>query len=584
MYGSLINAGLECGRVDFAHELLRASGTLDQEGSVRLLRACAQHHQVGKALELLSDLTCDTATGNYVLDACVGDSGALRTVFVRLRDAGAVDTESFNILLKDSAFGEELLEEMHALGVSPDQTTYSSLIDAAVERGDTQCAWKHVWAMKEKGIPLEGACTFMMTSLQTGGAVDVDNALRLLEVASDEIITTLLDACVRIRDITRLTRSLQACRARGAVPASAYATVIRAYGFARDLAGVHAIWAESRSSATLAAMVDACVTNGAVEDALCALQEVCEMGASPPASIYHTIIKDLATRKRQPEALAVYSDMRERKVKPSLATFNVLIDVSARTGLVDCATELFREMCSVGVTADKDTYSIVIKGYCVQGDLMQALQVFSLMRKRGLSPDVVLFNTVLDAAARKKMTFLGEKVFNDMETSGVEPSASTLAILVKLHGRNNDLETALSYFEILPAKYNFAVTAQVYAALVVVCASGGRMSLAHDFLEKIECPDSKTVAAVITGSLKQNDVAGAVRVLSRAVACGLAVGQELIDNVGFMAERRKLGHLLLPLSTELQSCGYKLSSTCAMETSSFHSRRMVAQSWRDTQE
>jgi pentatricopeptide repeat protein len=575
----LIKAGLECGRLDFAHQLLRSSG-LEDSWTGALLRACARHQQVGKALELLSVLSCDTASCNCVLDACVGmgDSAALSALFSQMRTSGCVDAESFNILLKDGSFGEELLADMEALGLSADEKTYCALIDAVAARGDTQSAWKHVWTMKAEGFPLDGACAFMMQALQMGGPADVDNALRLLEVASDELVTTLLDACIRIRDVTRLRDSWAACQARGAVPASAYVSAIRAHGLARDLAGVRAIWQQNPSSATLAAAVDAFVANGAVEEALRAVREV----SSTEPGVYHAIIKDLAVRKRQPEAIAVYGDMRELKVKPSLATFNALIDVSARTGAVDCAAELFRDMCSVGVPADEHTYTMVIKGYCVQGDMMQAIQVFSMMRKRRLSPDALLFNTIIDTAGRKQMTSLGEQVFNDMESMGVKPTASTLATLVKLHGKNNDLDTALSYYEILPAKYNFEVTSQVYAAVVLVCACGGRMSVANELLEKIERPDTKTFSAVITGSLKQNDVAGAVRVLSRAVSCGVPVGQELIDNVGFMAERRKLGHLLEPLSATLRSSGYKLAS-CETETSSFHARRVLAHSWRDAE-
>jgi len=582
MTESLIKAGLECGRLDFSHQLMRSSG-LEDSWSGALLRACARHQQVGKALELLSVLSCDTASCNCVLDACVGmgDSAALSALFAQMRAYGCVDVESFCILLKDGSFGEELLADMEALGLSADERTYCALIDGAAARGDTQSAWRHLWTMKASGLPLGGACAFMMQALRTGGSADVDNCLRLLEVASDELVTTLLDACIRIRDVTRLRESWAACQARG-VPASAYVSAIRAYGLARDLEGVRALWKQNPSSAALSAMVDACVANGAVEEALRAVREVSSSGATPSPGVYHTIIKDMAMRKRQAEAIAVYGDMRELKVKPSLATFNALIDVSARTGAVDCAAELFRDMCSVGVTADALTYTMVIKGYCVEGELMQALQVFSMMRKRQLSLDVLLYNTIIDAAGRKQMASLGEQVFHDMETSGVKPTASTLAILVKLHGKNNDLDTALSYFEILPAKYNFEVTSQVYAAVVLVCACGGRMSVANELLEKIERPDNKTFSAVITGSLKQNDVAGAVRALSRAVASGVPVGQELIDNVSFMAERRKLGQLLLPLSDKLRSSGYKLTSSEA-EISSFHARRVLAHSWRDAE-
>merc|ERR1719498_1031778 len=103
---------------------------------------------------------------------------------------------------------------------------------------------------------------------------------------------------------------------------------------------------------------------------------------------------------------------------------------------------LFRDMCERGVTPDLITYSTVIKGYCVQGDLEQAIQLFTLMRKRNIQPDAILFNSILDGAARKQMTSLVEQVLTDMESCGIAPSNFTLSILVKLYARNHDLETA----------------------------------------------------------------------------------------------------------------------------------------------
>merc|ERR1719453_1364164 len=98
------------------------------------------------------------------------------------------------------------------------------------------------------------------------------------------------------------------------------------------------------------------------------------------------------------------------------------------------ASAVFRDMCTAGMVPDLITYSTIIKGYCVQGDLEQAIQLFTLMRKRGIQPDQVLFNSVLDGCARKNMTMVAEQIFKDMQASSVGVSNTTLTILVKLHG------------------------------------------------------------------------------------------------------------------------------------------------------
>merc|ERR1719265_2142730 len=125
------------------------------------------------------------------------------------------------------------------------------------------------------------------------------------------------------------------------------------------------------SGTTFGSVVDACVSNGAVDDALAVFRTMKEQipDFTTPSGIYLALIKVLAQRKETGKAREVYEDMRASKVEPNLATFNALIDVCARNGDVDRAASLFRDMCSLGVTPDLITYSTVIKGYCIQGDL-----------------------------------------------------------------------------------------------------------------------------------------------------------------------------------------------------------------------
>ena len=59
-------------------------------------------------------------------------------------------------------------------------------------------------------------------------------------------------------------------------------------------------------------------------------------------------------------------------------------------------------------------------------------------------------------------------------------SNHTLAILVKLYGKNHDIDTAFSYVDALPLKYGFEPNAQVYTALMAACVSTGHMQKAEE--------------------------------------------------------------------------------------------------------
>jgi pentatricopeptide repeat protein len=485
------------------------------------------------------------------------------------------------------------------------------LINSAVSRGETSLAWRYVTYMKMDGIPMDNfTCSIMMKGLKhSTNREDVDQTLNLIEqsaVVPDEVlVNTLLEACIRLKDVGRLTSALRAFRSQGTVPSEhAYATVLKAYGHARALPDVWATWNDMLerkvrpTEGTFHAMVEACVANGAVDEAIHLFADMKTQipDFATPASTYQALIRVLVQRKQQEKALEMYEDMRESKVQPNLATFNALIDVCARNGAVEKSGQLFRDMCMLGVTPDLITYSTVIKGYCVLGDLEQAIQLFTLMRKRGVMPDAVLFNSIMDGAARKQMTSLVEQVFQDMESSSVTPGNFTLSILVRMYGKNHDIETAASYFETLPQRHGFEPNAQVYSCMMGAFASCGRVAQALELFEKMPNPDGKAYTTIIAGSLKHGDVAGAVRLLGRALAAGATLSEDLVDNVCFMARRRNLGKMLAPLAPRLAASGFAVNGADFNRTPSpvggevspsetagsrFHARRKQSQSWRD---
>merc|ERR1719420_2486279 len=285
-------------------------------------------------------------------------------------------------------------------------------------------------------------------------------------------------------------------------------------------------------------MVDACIANGATADARLALKEAEAVGLKPAMNTYMAPLKQCAQKKDMEAALKVYEEIPS----PSLAVYNAVIDVCARCGDCDKAAAVFKSMMSAGVVPDLLTYTLVIKGYVVQGDLEQAIQLFTLMRKRNLQPDVALFNTLLDGLVRKQMSTLVDHVLRDMDEASVTPNASTLAILVKLSGRNHDLDTAFAYVDTYKTKYGVEPNAQVHLALLTACASSGDMQRAAAVFEQFRTPDSKAYAAIITGYLKTDSVKEALEYMESALDDKVQLEQELMNNVVFMAKRRNLGN------------------------------------------
>merc|ERR1719146_230261 len=601
MYGSLIKAAVECGRLDLSKTLLQKSGTLDIQNYMSLFRACGRERNSRKAVELLADLEgsdvgVDTTAYNCVLDVCIkcGDKKSVADLFTKMKVTGYVDTISYNTLLKGMGAGATgltdagmVLAEMRHFGLQPNQITYNSLINFAISCGDIAQAWSFIKNMEEERIPVDNfTCSIMMKGLRhSSQPSDVDRTLSLIEQSpvtpDDVLVNTLLDACIRLRDVSRLTSALKTFHGSGVVPSEhAYGSVIKAYGHAKALPEAWATWREMLarkvrpSDSTVAAMVDACNANGATADARLVLREAAETGVAPAANTYMALLRQCAQRKDMAAALQVYEEMPS----PTLAAYNAVIDVCARCGDCEKAAAVFMSMMSAGVVPDLLTYTLVIKGYVVQGDLEQAIQLFTLMRKRNLQPDVALFNTMLDGLARKQMSTLVDHVMGDMDAAAVTPNANTLAILVKLSGRNHDLDTAFAYVDTYKTKYSVEPNVQVLLALLTACASSGDMDRACDVFQQLRSPDSKAYAAIVQGCLKAECVKDALQCTEFALDDRVQLDHELINNVVFMAKRRNLSSGALEKKIAAQ--GYTVERTTT-ETGSTMPRRKQG-TWRET--
>merc|ERR1719473_1047780 len=163
---------------------------------------------------------------------------------------------------------------------------------------------------------------------------------------------------------------------------------------------------------------------------------------------------------------------------------------------MDAASKLFKDMEDGQFVPDLITYSTLIKGYCNCNDLEQALHLFGLMQEKGIRPDAIVFNSLLDGCAKKQVPALCEQLIQDMEAAGVVPSNHSASILIKLYGRCKDLDAAFRVINEMPRKYGFRANAAVYTCLMSACIGNGQLERALELRSRMVdegiYPDERT--------------------------------------------------------------------------------------------
>ena len=239
---------------------------------------------------------------------------------------------------------------------------------------------------------------------------------------------------------------------------------------------------------TLGCMVDALVSNRQVLAAENLVRQW-KSRVPPNTVVYSTLIHGWAKQNDAKRALGIFSLMRREGVPCNAVTYNCVIHACVRVGDMEGALSLLETMKgpiqqAIGeptlLRPDKFTYSTIIKGYCGKGEIEQALALFDGMLKEGLSPDLVIYNTLLDGCVKRRHHEVCDRLLQEMTSFwGIHPNSYTLSILIKRFGRQGDLIKAFELVDALPKKYGFQANAHVWTCLISACLTQGRLPVAE---------------------------------------------------------------------------------------------------------
>merc|ERR1719217_1721907 len=186
---------------------------------------------------------------------------------------------------------------------------------------------------------------------------------------------------------------------------------------------------------------------------------------------------------------------------------------------MDRASGLLEDMKGSAVEPDIITYSTIVKGYCLEGDVDRAFSVLEDMKGDDkFQPDEIMYNSILDGCAKQHRVDDALRLLEEMKSTGVVPSNYTLSILVKLLGHARRLSQALKLVEEVTQQHGFRPNVQVYTCLVQACLLNRKLERAlglHDtMVSDAGCrTDEKFYAVLARGCLQLQQPLKAVEVV-----------------------------------------------------------------------
>jgi len=525
----------------------------DANAIVNVIRGCARAKDIKGARAAFDKHQANCAATSAQVHNCLIDAylqcedlpGALKH-FQEVASAGTADVVTYNTVLKallslgnmDEA--KKLLAEMASRGLPASRVTFHQMLNAEVNSGNQRGIWKVVDEMTAAGhAPDVVTCSILAKCLKDGAHPwNVERVMNLvadLPGPVDEVLlSSMVEACVRIRRLDVLSKLLSQCQdeQKGLkLSAPSYGSLIKAYAQVGDVARMWVLWRQMAqrdvkpTAVTLGCMIDALVTNNKVKDAW---ELVNQVYASEDTRdlvntiIYSTILKGFAKEQDIKSVFLVFAEMTERTISCNVITFNTMIDACARCGCMDRAPQLLESMRKEGVEPDLVTYSSLVKGYSLAGDVRRGFKVFEEMKSSGkVLPDEIMYNVLLDGCAREGLVEEALKLLESMQGAGIAPSNHTLSILVKLLGRAKRVKEAFKLVEDLTAKHGLRPNIQVYTCLIQACLNNRQLDkamAAHDrMIADVHCkPDERAYTALVRGCLQANGLNEALYALQCA--------------------------------------------------------------------
>ncbi|XP_078433998.1 tetratricopeptide repeat (TPR)-like superfamily protein [Wolffia australiana] len=213
---------------------------------------------------------------------------------------------------------------------------------------------------------------------------------------------------------------------------------------------------------------------------------------------WNSLISAFAQNGRSTEALSAFCEMFSRGVVESSATtLSAVLFASAQAGTLEfgrcihslvvkmgmgndvyIGTSLVDMYCKCGQlgmarqafdhTKNRNirSWSAMIGGYAINGCGLEAMEIFSSMRRSGLKPNVVTFVSVLSACSHAGLVDQGRHWFSAMkEEYGIDPGLEHHACMVDLLGRAGKLREAHA----LITSMTLEPDAVIWGALLSAC-------------------------------------------------------------------------------------------------------------------
>ncbi len=176
-------------------------------------------------------------------------------------------------------------------------------------------------------------------------------------------------------------------------------------------------------------VLHSCAVRGNYEEAMDAYRDLLNRGFDPDVYTFNSLIllqRANPGRMAVEEAARLLEEMRASAVAPNVQTYGSIIDVCSRSNCFDAIDEYLEEMVSIGLKPTPHIASSVLSGLLRRNKIDELWERYYAFCAKGALPDVVTYDILFKACARRSEVERGLALFEDLKFNGIEPTTRAL--------------------------------------------------------------------------------------------------------------------------------------------------------------
>ncbi|KAL8049280.1 hypothetical protein ABFS82_06G011100 [Erythranthe guttata] len=259
-------------------------------------------------------------------------------------------------------------------------------------------------------------------------------------------------------------------------------------------------------------------------------------------------------------ALEIYEWLNLRNwYAPNARMLATILSVLGKANQESLAVEIFtRAEQSVGNTVQ--VYNAMMGVYARNGRFPKVQEMLDLMRERGCEPDLVSFNTLINARMKSGPSTpnLGIELLDEVRRSGIQPDIITYNTLISGCSRESNLEEAVKVFHDMEA-HKCQPDLWTYNAMISVCGrcglSGEAERLFKELGSKNFLPDAVTYNSLLYAFAREGNVEKVEEICQEMVKMGFAKDEMTYNTIIYMHGKQGRHDLALQIYRDMKSLG-----------------------------